>query len=524
MRWQLTGTRSSWGRVLDATITATDPDETPPFLLFNRDQRTRYWVSRVDGGGDYSVDVSAPDIDSVLMEKFAALAGEAHLTLVLGAGASAPSGLPTWDEFAQRLLLLSGVVKSLAAANTLLGKQDPTIALEAAHVGAGTNWAAYLSEALYGNPAIEPSESTLHLAAAAHYAAAPKRTTLATLNFDTLLESALQGMGAPLVVIDTDGNDEPEVPTIHHLHGAVFQGKEYSAVVGYRDFANLVADRSAWQHKFLSSAVQRGPLLLAGTSFRDPDIRHWLHLILNDEKRKPKYPALVTIVREGLQLDRETFDEIDDALVSEWESIGLTALTVQDLADVALVIRELRLVGTAGYQAPAERARALWDSHTTHRARLQDVYADQLALDGTRVGKALTTTAHRATFWLANGRGKLARWVSDGTRYSSVRQMKFVPTGHDSPWIAGEAMGSEEVKLRNITSRDARVSPSWKSVLAVPIFVGDGHHEDWASAVVTFGMSSSAEVLLSRESTFQQLVSDLSAEWGTRLSSVAFPN
>ncbi len=458
------------------------------------------------------------------MEKFAALAGDAQLTLVLGAGASAPSGLPTWDEFAQRLLLLSGVVKSSSAARTLLGKQDPTIALEAARVGAGSNWDTYLNRALYGNPAIEPAESTLHLAAAAHYATSPKKTTLATLNFDTLLESAIQGTGAPLVVIDTDGNNEPEVPTVHHLHGAVFEGHEYSAVVGYRDFAKLVADRSAWQHKFLADAVQRGPLLLAGTSFRDPDIRHWLHMILNDEKRKPRYPALVTIVREGLQLDREMFDEIDDALVSEWESIGLTALTVQDLADVALVIRELRLAGTDAYRAPSDRARSLWDSHTKQLVHLQDVYARELARDSVRVGKTLKTTAHRATLWLANARGKLARWASDGTRYSSVSQMKLVPTGHDSPWIAGEAIGSEDVKLRDVTNRDPRVSPSWKSVLAVPIFVGDGYHEDWASAVVTFGLTTSAEVLLSREGLFQRLASDLSEEWGTRLSALAFPN
>jgi hypothetical protein len=183
---------------------------------------------------------------------------------------------------------MSGVVGSEGAANTLLGNQDPTIALEAAHVRSGDDWGSYLNRALYGDPAIDPAESTLHLAAAGHYAVAPSMTTLATLNFDTLLESAVQGTGAPLVVIDTDGHNEPEVPTIHHLHGAVFQGREYSAVVGYRDFAKLVAEEHAWQHSFLSEALQRGPLLLAGTSYRDPDIRHWLHLILSNEK--PKYP------------------------------------------------------------------------------------------------------------------------------------------------------------------------------------------------------------------------------------------
>jgi hypothetical protein len=231
----------------------------------------------------------------------------------------------------------------------------------------------------------------------------------------------------------------------------------------------------------------------------------------------------VTIVREGLGLDRESFDEINEALAAEWESIGLTALTMQDLADVALVIRELRFAGTEGYRTPAERTRLLWDSHVRQHARLQGAYSEGLAKDASRVGRALGATAHRATLWLANGRGKLARWAGESARYSSVRQMKLVPTGHDSPWIAGEAIGSEEVKLRNVSNRDPLVSPTWRSVLAVPIFVDDGRHPAWASAVVTFGLNQIAETLLSREDDWQQVVSSLSSDWGTRLSTVAFP-
>lgn len=467
--------------------------------------------------------MSAPDVDRQVMEKFAALSGDSQLTLVLGAGASAPSGLPDWDKFARHLMIRSGLVSTERAAITLLGKQDPTIALEAAHARSDDDWELHLNEALYGVPPVEPAASPLHLAAAGHYAASPQATTLATLNFDTLLETAIQQTGAPLVVIDTDGQDEPEVPTIHHLHGAIFKGHAYSAIVGYRDFAKLVADPSPWQREFLSSALQRGPLLLAGTSYRDPDIRHWLHVILNDEVHKPKYPALVTIVREGLELDHETFSEIDEALAAEWESIGLTALTMQDLADVAIVIRELRFAGSEGYLTPGERTRVLWDAHTKQLARLQSVYAQQLAQDSAQIGETLGTNAHRATLWLANGRGKLARWATEGARYTSVRQMKLVPSGHDSPWIAGEAIGSEGMKLRDARGRDARVTPSWKSVLAVPIFVGDGRHPEWASAVVTFGLAHNAETLISREDDWQEVASILSADWGTRLSAIAFP-
>ena len=455
------------------------------------------------------------------MESFAALAGDAHLTVVLGAGASAPSGLPTWDEFATRLAVLSGLVATSDAAEVLLRKQDPTIVLEAAHARSGTNWAKFLSEALYGVPASDADPSPLHLAAAGHYVALPEATTLATLNFDDLLESAVLSTGLPLVVIDTEGQEGPGVPTIHHLHGAVHDGHEYSAVVGYNDFAELVADPHAWQREFLSSALARGPLLLAGTSYRDPDIRHWLHLIVRDEK--PGFRALVTIVREGLGLGRDTFDGIDGALASEWESIGLQALTLHDLADVALVIRELRYAGSESYLPPAERARHVWDAHTRRFSALQREYVAQLEADAEVIATALGSAAHRATFWLANARGKLARWASTGTYYTGVRSLKLVPTGHDSPWIAGEAIGSEEVKIKDV-ERTTGISPTWRSVLAVPVFASDGEHPDFATGVLTFGLTQTASALVARQNEWAEAVTTLSTAWGTRINSVAFWN
>ncbi len=463
--------------------------------------------------------MSAPDIDRKVMESFAALAGDTHLTVVLGAGASAPSGLPTWDDFATRIAVLSGLVTTSTAAEVLLSKQDPMIVLEAAHARSGSSWAAHLNEALYGRPPSSADPSPLHLAAAGHFAAMPGATTLATLNFDDLLESAALTSGAPVVVMDTGGQAEPGVPTIHHLHGAVFGGNEYSAVVGYNDFAELVADPHAWQRQFLSSALARGPLLLAGTSYRDPDIRHWLHLIVRDEK--PRYRALVTIVREGLGLDRETFETIEDALTSEWESIGLQALTLHDLADVALVIRELRHAGSDSYLTPAERSRRTWDAHTRRFGTLQREYVEQLEADAEMIAAALGSPAYRATFWLANARGKLARWASEGTYYAGVRQLKLVPTGHDSPWIAGEAIGSEEVKLRDV-ERAAGVSPTWRSVLAIPVFAGDGTHPDFATGVLTFGLAQTTSALLARQDEWINAASELSAAWGTRINGVAF--
>lgn len=443
-----------------------------------------------------------------------------HLTILLGAGASAPSGLPNWDQFARRVATLSSLVSSDAAAEILLSRQDPTIVLEAARARAGTKWDQVLHTALYGGVEGAPRPSPLHLASAGHLLAMPATTTLCTLNFDTLLEEAVIGVGEPVVVIGLDGDSETDVPTVHHLHGALFNEASYDAIACFRDYAELIAQPDAWQRRFLSDALARGPLLLAGTSYRDPDIRHWLHVILRDEK--PAHPALVTISREGLGLDRQSFAEVSEALAAEWEAIGLTAVKTHDLTDVALVIRELRHLGEVGYQSPRDRARTVWNAHGKQFSSLQSRYADALASDASTVSRALGTKAHRGTLWLADGNGRLARWASEGTHFQSRSTLKHVPTGHDSPWIAGEAIGSEEVKLKDI-ERDSRLSPTWRSVLAIPIFASNGRSPNFATAVLTFGLSASAATLVDRQSEWWSVTEELSERWGNHISSIAFP-
>lgn len=463
--------------------------------------------------------MSAPDIDQELLDKFSPLVGDAHLTIVLGAGASAPSGLPDWNQFSRRVAVLSGLVKTKSAADILLRNQDPSIVLEAARTQSASNWNDHLSEALYSTIGEHPSPSPLHLATAEHYLAAPSTTTLSTLNFDTLLESALANKTFPSIAMSIDGNEHPKIPTVHHLHGAVSPNLAVNPVVGFQDYADLVADNEAWQQKFLSEALARGPLLLAGTTYRDPDIRHWLHLIVQHEK--PIHSALVTIVREGLGLNRREFDSVRDALSLEWEAIGLTALQMHDFTDIALVIRELQFLGDVGYRSPKDRALQVWTTHNRNLAKLQPRFSQVLANNTATVSAAIGAQAHQGTLWLADGHGMLARWASEGTHYQAEKYFKYVPTGHDSPWIAGESIGSEEVKLRDV-KRKLKAQPTWKSVLAIPIFAGDGRTPDFATAVLTFGISEPAERLLQRQNFWAILTEKLSTSWGKRISDIAF--
>lgn len=457
------------------------------------------------------------------MDRFANLSGNPHLTLLLGAGASAPSGLPTWDEFAIRIAVESGLVASRRAAKILLEKQDQTILLEAAKQKSGNEWDALLFRSLLGDlddGTLSPS--SLHFAAAGHYLANPATTTLGTLNYDTLLEDALLNATQSSVRIGLDaGRPMSSEPTVYHLHGALIDGTAYDPIVTFSDYAELVQDEYAWQFTFLTDALSRGPLILAGTSYRDPDIRQWMHEILREDA--VPFGALVTIVREGLGLSRDDFGLIKDALVTEWESIGMTAVPMEDLADVARVVRELNYVGKPDYETPSARAKRVWRAHEVRFQELQREYAKLLGKSTRALEGVLGTPAHRATLWLANGEGQIARWATGETAYLSMDVLKLVPTGHDSTWIAGEALAAEEVKLKE-HRREGRVQPTWRSVLALPITVGDGVHPDFATAVLTFGLDEKVGKIVEATEHWAPVAEDLISTWRATLSGVAFSN
>lgn len=106
--------------------------------------------------------MSAPDVNQQMMDLFTALGGESNLTVLLGAGASAPSGLPNWDDFALSATLESGLISDRDAARTLLKLQDPTIVLEAARSHSSTDWHDLLVRCLYGSPPTHANPSPLH--------------------------------------------------------------------------------------------------------------------------------------------------------------------------------------------------------------------------------------------------------------------------------------------------------------------------------------------------------------------------
>ncbi|PVE14835.1 hypothetical protein DDA93_15515 [Arthrobacter sp. Bz4] len=451
------------------------------------------------------------------MELFRRSGLESHTTFLLGAGASVTSGLPGWDEFATRLLVQSGSVASAETAELLLDRQDPLIVVEAARVAFGARWGQKLRVALYeGVTNLKPSP--LHLAAVGHLLSADgDDTSLATLNFDTLLEQAIESETGEMALSHLENVYEDSSPGVYHLHGVITPHRSDSVVLTLTDFSDLIADAESWQLKYLQSALDRGVLIIAGTSYRDPDVRQWLHAAL---RKKPlKHAALVLLTRQGFSVSKDEYVEIQSALSDQWRAVGLQPVLLEDHSDAAQIIRELRYVTLPSYLAPQQRSRALWNSHVTRFDELQQQYVDQLERDALTMREALDVERLNVTLWLANGEGQIVRWAAQDRVYRDQTSLREVSTGHDSEWIAGKALGVDEVLFTDLPEGTTR---RWRSVLAAPIPVPHPNYPAHSAAVLTFGLPDESSSYEASSMMWAEPLSDIADAWGLRLSSVAF--
>ena len=461
--------------------------------------------------------MSAPDLTADVMHKFRESGAEKHSTIFLGAGASTTSGLPDWNTFAKRLLVQSGSVPNDAIAELLVSRQDPLLVVEAARVAYNGKWEQKLRTALYeGVNSMEPSP--LHRAAVAHLLGGELNdTSLVTLNFDPLLEQAIADETGtmPLSVVDGEYGDDEYV--VHHLHGVITPQQTESVVLTLSDFTDVIADPNAWQLSYLQAAVERGALIIAGTSYRDPDVRQWLHHALPE--KPSQHAALVLLARQGFALSKSEFSQAQKALSAQWSAIGLESVLLEDHSDAAQIIQELRYIHGHGYLAPQERAVEVWRHHAERFDELQTAYVQQLEVDAAVMKDALGVDRLNLTLWLADGQGNLARWAAQDRVYRDQEMLRSIETGHDSQWIAGQALGLDALLFKDLEVSGLR---QWRSVLAIPVPVPHPSLPTFSAAVLTIGLPDAAERFEGSTMLWGSPLARISDEWGERLCSVAF--
>ncbi|WP_426724865.1 SIR2 family protein [Curtobacterium flaccumfaciens] len=459
--------------------------------------------------------MSAPDLSANVMAPFQSSGCDKHVTLLLGAGASTSSGLPGWDTLAARLLLESGSVTSIEAAEQLVKRQDPLLVAEGARTALAKRWDHRVRNALYkGLSDLVPT--ALHLAAAGHaLASEPDDTTVITLNFDTLLEDAIEIDGEGLSDSRVDATRPAGLHAVHHLHGIASTTTSKDVILTLTDYNELLGNPDCWQQELLTTSAAQGAIVIAGTSYRDPDVRRWLHVAL--QGAPADNAALVLLARQAFGVSRTEFDRIQLALADQWKSAGLIPVILEDFTDAAQIIRELRHLHDAGYQAPQERAARLWQAHETQFDALQEAYSDYLLQDSAVLRDAFDVEQLNVTLWLADGEGHVARYASQDRRYRSVDDVRRVPSGHDSPWNAGKALGAESIEFNdlgdNTTSR-------WGTVFTVPIRVSLDGLPDIATAVLSVGLPDTAQSYEESRAMWFEVSLDIANAWTERLVEV----
>ncbi|SKC69129.1 SIR2 family protein [Okibacterium fritillariae] len=461
--------------------------------------------------------MSAPDLSDEIMSQLKESGAEKHVTLLLGAGASTTSGLPGWDELTVRLLMGSGIVPNEETANLLLKRQDPLIVVEAARAMHPDDWVRKVRSALYRG-VVSTEFSPLHLAAVSHLLGGDRGdTSLLTLNFDTLLEEAIERETGEDVLSVSDSADSGELFTVHHLHGVVSPTGTKDVILALTDFLEVVNTADSWQLEYLRSAVTRGAVIIAGTSYRDPDVRQWLHAAR--QHSPADHAVLVLLARQGFDVSSAEFANLKDALFKQWEAVGLRAVLLDDHSDAAQVIRELRHVNDPSYMAPQERAAMIWKHHCEHFEALQSEYVEALRLDSTEMRSMLDVDLLNMTIWLSNGKKELVRWAAEDRIYLDLDSLRAVQTGYDSSWIAGQALGADTLLIKDVEPSGTR---RWKSVLAIPIPAPHPHLPTMTAAVLTIGLPGRANQYEDSKVLWLGLLSEIADSWSTRITHAVF--
>lgn len=429
-------------------------------------------------------------------------------------------GLPDWESLAVEILTRSGVIEDQSVARDFLGGQDVTLAVEAARaVVDPDDWDELLRQSLYSGST--PFPSALHLAVAGLTALRTKETRLFTLNFDVLLEEAIDS------AFDEVGRRERSFPRasdtpragaaaveIHHLHGVIPPttiAPAGNVVLGLSDFVQLPA--RSWQFGELQQALQRGPLVLAGTSYRDPDVRDWVYELTRDG---PAFPVVALLARASMGLTRGQFAAVNDALEKQWASVGVMPILVHDHADAAQVIRELPHVADADYRSPSDRAATLWEALVESFPATQSQFSEALADDLRELQSELGDDTN-VTLWVADGSGSLIRFASPDRIYRDERTLKRVALGFDSPWVAGQCMAIDDVVARE-PREDPDATRRWRSVVASPITVDLPGGPPFVSAVLSTATGSRLEE--HDLDTWYGVLGELANAWSQRLRDI----
>jgi hypothetical protein len=311
--------------------------------------------------------------------------GDGQLEVVVGAGASMASGLPSWDVLVHRLIrgyleesrgaAGMGAEDFTAAAHAFAQRFGREAVVDVIRASApGPRFAALLRRALYAGT--DPDVSGFHLELAAlaveRLRRGAPRSGLLTFNFDDLLEHATHQLAGawPKVVVA----GEREGLHVAHLHGYLPLAGEAQGelVLSELDYHGA---REDWASRRLRDLLElpEGRVLLVGMSLEDPRLRS---LLIEREKRRrdgrPTAHVSLLVSRPALAADAPLIERMSHAWAGEhelrvWERWGLEGRAIHGHHElVPFFLRQVRLgFDGAGWARAGARVLAASQAYRT---------------------------------------------------------------------------------------------------------------------------------------------------------------
>jgi hypothetical protein len=407
------------------------------------------------------------------------LASAGRLTFLVGAGASMEAGLPSWGR------LVRAVLESLAPA--ALSDSDRTAWLDAA-AEPGLLGMAATARALAGSDKEFIKRVEHHLydgrgpehfdpGPLAREIAAWKRNypdvQIATVNYDELLERALQDAGVSAEAREDNDPERERVAAVRHLHGRLTGNPASDAVIlTERDYATW--PQGSWQDAFMRSALE-GVCVFLGLSFTDQNLLRWIYGARSSGHvavlARQSTPRLVSAVRH----------ELEAATRARLAHAHVTAYWADFYAETAQLMHEARRRRGPGRpprayperaQQRATRGRRRCIPATGLEARQRKVRAILSAsLSGVHAAME-SVGAHPGEAALGLGlwgidyeQRTVTLWGSSDRIHVDAATITGIPLAWGSEWVAVEAITQGSVVEWDPQTYASR----WRSVRGIPL-------------------------------------------------------
>ena len=452
------------------------------------------------------------------------LADAERLTVVVGAGASAEAGLPTWigllnallDEIGTRELSASGAISLPAPSPT--GEPPPTLTKDDRHrveqfrdwclrvdgqLGAGAivraattddEFEQMLASELYRNVGSNPLPGPTARGIVRLKELWGDRCQVITTNYDLLLEAAFLEIGQGDVQSAIDGSEFPNSIVVRHVHGVCTKnGVQGQLIFAEGDYHRM--QDGTWQEEQLTEALCHSACLFVGASMSDPNLLRYLYRSKLDSDFEGG-KAVALLVR---QADPWEFADHIDPSVREaraaavrrrWESAGVMPIQADYFVQSSQFVYELaRVRDQGGSYVEYEDRLDLWEAQIEDsllnendigifqiqqdklqallRRWLQDIVeilTEDRVVDGEELALQLWVrdpSTRSIVHWASSDRA----WRDPGTlpRHRVAR-----PTSR----LAVEAFCMGNPVDASLVGMDSR----WNFLRAVPIFIED---EEW---------------------------------------------